>query len=56
MFFAVQMLNTCHRTAFAVRPDRVRCLIRFRTPPDQIAFGVRSGCVRRTVVNSMVMN
>ena len=39
----------CHRIAFAVRSDCVRCPIRLRPPSDQIAFAVQSDCVRRPI-------
>ena len=35
---------------------RVRCPIGLRPPSDRVAFGVRLDCMRRTVVNSMLMD
>ena len=43
---ALQSQHLCRRIAFAVQSGCVRRPIRLRSPPNQIASGVRSDCVR----------
>ena len=40
-YMTEELRSGSDRIAFGVRSDCVRSLIRFRTMPDQIAFGVR---------------